>query len=216
MDFKRQREHMVATQIATRGIKSGQLMDAMRKVERHRFVAEDDHLQAYGDHPIFISQGQTISQPFVVASMSEALDLRGGEKVLEIGTGSGYQTAILAELATSVYTVERIAELSSTAEKLLQELGYKNIFFKQGDGSVGWMENAPFDCIIVTAASPAIPQSLLDQLRVRGKLVAPVGGRLSQTLQLVIKKNKAEMEYINLGGVMFVPLIGREGWQDEG
>ena len=207
---------MVAGQIEARGIDNPHLLNAMRKIERHLFVAEADWHQAYDDHPIFIGNGQTISQPYIVAMMSDALDLKGGEKVLEVGTGSGYQTAILAELASSVYTVERIAELSSSAERLLNSLCYTNIHFRNGDGSLGWLEHAPYDCIIVTAASPLIPQSLLDQLGVGGKLVIPVGGRFTQTLQLVTKSTKTKMRFSQMGGVMFVPLIGNEGWQDEG
>ncbi|HAA83842.1 MAG TPA: protein-L-isoaspartate O-methyltransferase, partial [Thermodesulfobacterium commune] len=158
------REKMVKSQIVARGIKDEKVIQAMLKVPRHLFVEEALRDQAYGDFPLPIGKGQTISQPYIVALMTEALELKGKERVLEVGTGSGYQTAILAEIALWVYTIERDPDLSEKAKKVLLSLGYKNISFKIGDGSLGWPEAAPFDAIIVTAASPQIPQPLVDQL----------------------------------------------------
>ncbi len=208
-----EREKMVENQLISRGIKDQRVLAAMRKIPRHLFVEEALHCQAYGDHPLPIGEKQTISQPYIVALMTEALELRGNEKVLEIGTGSGYQTAILAELADMVYSIERIPSLVYKARKMLDELGYFNINIRIGDGTKGWEEESPFDGIIVTAASPELPPPLLEQLRKGGLLVVPVGGRYSQDLISVERTDKGIRQQ-NLGGCRFVSLIGQYGWQE--
>jgi len=168
---------------------------------------------AYDDHPLDIGCGQTISQPYMVALMTDALRLGGTERVLEIGTGSGYQTAILARLCATVYTIERLAALSSRAQDVLAKLGFTNIRFRAGDGTLGWPDEAPFDRIIVTAAAPAVPQALRDQLAEGGRLAMPVGDRLGQDLH-VLERQGTELRRTNLGGCIFVPLIGRQGWPE--
>ncbi len=212
-EYREKREWMVKTQIISRGIKDKRVIEAMKKVPRHLFVPKDSENEAYNDYPLPIGYGQTISQPYMVALMTEALELKGDEKVLEIGTGSGYQTAILAELAKEVYTIERIIELLKRAEDLLKKLGYKNIKFKAGDGTLGWQEYKPFSAIIVTAGAPKIPRPLIDQLEDGGRLVIPVGGRYSQELIKVTKKGD-ELIKENLGGCRFVDLIGIHGWKE--
>jgi len=207
------REKMVETQIKARGIKDSRVLQAMLKVPRHLFVDEALKDQAYGDFPLPIGEGQTISQPYIVAVMTEALELKGGERVLEIGTGSGYQTAILAELALWVYTIEKYSSLLEKAKKVLAELGYKNISFKLGDGSLGWKEVAPFDAIIVTAAAPQIPPPLVDQLLEGGRIVIPVGDAFSQILIKGIKKEQV-LHTKNLEPVRFVKLIGAYGFKE--
>src|SRR5512139_2525652 len=174
-DFKVMREKMVETQIKARGVKDPRVLSAMLKVERHRFVPRDLQTSAYSDQPLPIGEGQTISQPYIVALMTELLELKGEEKVLEVGTGSGYQAAILAELAEEVYTIEIVESLATSARKTLLELGFKNIKVKAGDGYLGWPEVSPFDVIIVTAAPDHVPQPLIDQLKDGGRLVIPVG-----------------------------------------
>ena len=208
------RERMVEKQIKARGIKDERVIKAMLKIPRHLFVDESLVEQAYGDYPLPIGEGQTISQPYIVALMTEALELKGNERVLEIGTGSGYQTAILAELALWVYTIEKIPTLLQKAKKVLIEiLGYKNISFKLGDGTLGWKEASPFDRIIVTAASPSIPDPLIEQLKEGGKIVIPIGDEYSQTLVKATKiKNKLQIE--SLGEVRFVKLIGQYGFKN--
>ncbi|MFH0765415.1 MAG: protein-L-isoaspartate(D-aspartate) O-methyltransferase, partial [Calditrichota bacterium] len=181
----------------------------------HLFVNAQDREEAYQDRPLFIAAGQTISQPYIVALMTQTLGLTGEEKVLEIGTGSGYQTAILAELALEVYTIERIPELSERARQLFKSLKHQNVHFKIGDGSQGWAEESPFDRIIITAAAPKAPPTLLAQLRIGGRWGAPIGGRLAQELTLIIKKASGETQVINRGGCVFVPLIGQEGWSGD-
>ena len=178
----------------------------MRKVPRHEFVRERDRKYAYEDHPLEIGEGQTISQPYIVALMTELLGLKGGEKVLEIGTGSGYQAAILAEIAKEVYTIEIIKPLADNARKTLERLGYRNIAVKWGDGYQGWKEHAPFEGIIVTAAPDHIPQPLVDQLKVGGKLVIPVGS-MFQELKLITKTDKGIVER-SVIPVRFVPMTG--------
>lgn len=201
---------MVEKQLIARGIKNKRVLDAFRKVERHRFLNEEHLASAYEDFPLPIGEGQTISQPYIVAIMTQYLDLSGGEKVLEIGTGSGYQTAILAELAKEVLSIERLEKLSLHAADTLTAMGYKNIRFSIGDGTLGWKEEAPFDRIIITAASPCIPLPLTEQLKESGKLILPIGQQMSQMLTLVEKKaNKLESTYIC--GCVFVPLIGKFG-----
>ncbi len=208
------REKMVRKQIVARGIKNQQVIDAFRKVPRHKFLDGKLLNEAYNDHPLPLTRGQTISQPYIVALMTELLEVYDNGKVLEIGTGSGYQTAILAELADRVHSVERLPELSQAAGQILQELGYKNIQLHVGDGSKGWQEQAPYDRIIVTASAPNIPQPLLDQLKENGKIVIPLGSNFGQDL-VVGEKHKGELKIFNYGKVVFVPLIGAFGWNDE-
>jgi protein-L-isoaspartate(D-aspartate) O-methyltransferase len=211
-DFALARKKMVQEQLATRGIKDKRILDAMMKVPRHLFVEEGLWHQAYGDFPLPIGDGQTISQPYIVALMTEALQLAGDDKVLEIGTGSGYQAAILAELTTHLFSIERISSMASKARKTLDELGYANVLIRVSDGTLGWQEEAPFAGIIVTAGAPAIPPTLVDQLEVGGRLVIPVGNEYSQTLLKVVKQEKGYREK-DLGGVRFVKLIGDHGWK---
>jgi len=213
-DYEEFRKSMVEKQLKTRGIHDEGVLSAFLKVERHRFVPKDLALQAYDDHPIPIGRGQTISQPYIVALMTQLLQLQGTEKILEVGTGSGYQTAILAELAGEIYSLEKIQALAEHAKSTLDELGYNNITILTGDGSLGLAQEAPFDGIIVTAAAPHIPETLLSQLGPSGRMVIPVGDAASQILTL-IKKNKDELSYENICGCVFVPLIGKEGWADK-
>ncbi|MGC8871657.1 MAG: protein-L-isoaspartate(D-aspartate) O-methyltransferase [Caldimicrobium sp.] len=207
------RERMVETQIKARGIKDERVLKAMLKVPRHLFVPSSLRDQAYGDFPLPIGEGQTISQPYIVALMTEALELKGKERVLEIGTGSGYQTAILAELATWVYTIEKYSTLQEKAKAILFELGYKNISFKIGDGTLGWQEAAPFDAIIVTAAAPEIPLPLIEQLAEGGRIVIPVGDEFSQVLVKGIKKG-GTLHTKSLEPVRFVKLVGEYGFKE--
>lgn len=213
-DFEKERLTMVEDQLKRRGIRDERVLEAMRKVPRHAFVPEAHQDAAYEDRPLPIGEGQTISQPYMVAIMTQSLELEGEEKVLEIGTGSGYQTAILAELAKEVYTIERIPALLERAQNTLQYLGYKNIFFMIGDGTKGWPGKAPFDGIIVTAGAPEIPQTLLSQLADGGRLVIPVGPRYTQTLYKVTKQGKNYKEE-DITGCVFVPLLGEYGWKEE-
>lgn len=207
------RERMVETQIKARGIKDERVLKAMLKVPRHLFVPPSLRDQAYGDFPLPIGEGQTISQPYIVALMTEALELKGKERVLEIGTGSGYQTAILAELATWVYTIERYSSLQEKAKAILFELGYKNISFRVGDGTLGWPEASPFDAIIVTAAAPQIPSPLIEQLADGGRIVIPVGDEFSQMLIKGIKKG-GTLHTKSLEPVRFVKLVGEYGFKE--
>jgi protein-L-isoaspartate(D-aspartate) O-methyltransferase len=211
-DFALARRKMVQEQLVSRGIKDKRVLDAMMKVPRHLFVEEGLWHQAYGDFPLPIGEGQTISQPYIVALMTEALQLAGDDKVLEIGTGSGYQAAILAELTQHVFSIERISSMASKARKILDQLGYANVLIRVSDGTLGWQDEAPFAGIIVTAGSPAIPPTLLEQLEVGGILVIPVGSEYSQTLLKVIKQDEGYKEK-DLGGVRFVKLIGDHGWK---
>ncbi len=214
MDFSKARLKMVEEQIVSRGIKDEKLIAAMKKVPRHLFVEEALQSQAYTDHPLPIGEKQTISQPYMVALMTEALLLTGKEKVLEIGTGSGYQTAILAELSEKVFSIERIRSLAIRARRLLYELGYFNFEIKIFDGTFGWTDESPFDAIMVTAGSPDIPQPLIDQLAIGGRLVIPVGDALVQDLYRVTKTEEG-VKKDDLGGCRFVKLIGRYGWEAE-
>ncbi len=211
MDFEEARRRMVADQICARGIKDRKVIRAMLNVPRHMFVGKENLDEAYADHPLPIGEGQTISQPYIVALMTEALNLKGGEKVLEIGTGSGYQTAILAEIAGEVYTIERIPSLLLKAKKTLENLGYKNIHYLIGDGTKGWPEHSPYDAIIVTAASPVVPETLKNQLKDGGRLVIPVGSELSQDL-IVVERRGEKFKERSLGGCRFVKLVGEYGW----
>lgn len=203
--YEKQREAMVQHQIEARGIKDKRVIEVIRRVPRHLFVAEESRDIIYGDYPVPIGFDQTISQPYIVSYMTEALKLSPTDKVLEIGTGCGYQSAILAELAKEVYTIEIVEPLSKRAQKTLNELNYKNIYFKVGDGYQGWPEAAPFEAIIVTAAPPEVPQALIDQLKVGGRMVIPIG-TLHQDLYL-ITKTKNGIETKNLGSVRFVPMV---------
>ena len=205
-DFKAMREKMVENQIRARGVKDPRVLAALLKVERHRFVPEKYLDSAYSDQPLPIGEGQTISQPYIVGLMTELLALNGNEKVLEIGTGSGYQAAILAELAKEVYTIEIIESLASTAKKRLSELGYQNITVKAGDGYLGWPEAAPFDAIIVTAAPDHLPKPLIEQLKEGGRMVVPVG-TYTQELKKIVKRS-GKMETIDVIPVLFVPMTG--------
>jgi len=214
MDFPKARLKMVEEQIISRGIKDPRLIAAMKKIPRHLFVEEALQSQAYSDHPLPIGEKQTISQPYMVALMTEVLRLTAKEKVLEIGAGSGYQTAILAELAESVYSIERIRSLAIRARELLYELGCFNVEIKIFDGTLGWAEKGPFDAIIVTAGAPDIPQPLIDQLGMGGRLVIPVGDAFSQDLIRMTKTGDG-IRREDLGGCRFVKLIGRHGWEDE-
>jgi protein-L-isoaspartate(D-aspartate) O-methyltransferase len=184
-----ERENMVKTQLLPRGICEPRLLCAMRKVPRERFVPGPMKPHAYDDRALAIGNSQTISQPYIVALMSQALELTGNKRVLEIGTGSGYQAAILAEMSKSVYSVERIASLQNEAKRILDELGYTNIFLKVFNGTLGWPEHSPYNAIIVTAGTPVVPQPLLDQLDEKGRLVVPVGNRVSQELMKISKKD---------------------------
>jgi protein-L-isoaspartate(D-aspartate) O-methyltransferase len=212
-DFSLARERMVKNQLIPRGIKDERVLRVMGKIPRHLFIEEALAGEAYNDHPVPIGEKQTISQPYIVALMTEALELKAEERTLEIGTGSGYQTAILAELSNRVYTIERIKSLLVNARKVLAQLGYDNILFKAFDGTLGWKEYAPFDAIMVTAGAPRFPSPLMDQLADNGRMVIPVGDRYSQELIKVIRKGKS-FEQKNLGGCRFVNLIGVEGWPD--
>jgi protein-L-isoaspartate(D-aspartate) O-methyltransferase len=212
-DYRHARERMVKNQLISRGISDKRVLGAMEKIPRHFFVEEALRGEAYNDHPLPIGHKQTISQPYIVALMTEALELTGDEKTLEIGTGSGYQAAILAELSKRVYTIERIRALMVRARKILDELGYNNILFKAFDGTIGWKEHEPYDAIIVTAGAPKIPQPLLDQLADGGRLIIPVGNRFSQELIKVVKRTGTLMEK-SLGGCRFVDLVGEYGWRE--
>lgn len=204
---------MVQEQLIPRGIKDPRALHAFSKIERHKFIPENLRNAAYADFPLPIGEGQTISQPYIVALMTESLNLTGNDKVLEIGTGSGYQTAILAELAGEVYSIERFELLAERAQTILRELGYKNIKIKVGDGTLGWQEASPFDRIIITASSPKIPLPLIDQLADNGKLILPLGESFSQVLTLVEKK-EGKLKSIDVCGCVFVPLIGKYGWSN--
>ncbi|HQJ16024.1 MAG TPA: protein-L-isoaspartate(D-aspartate) O-methyltransferase [Candidatus Omnitrophota bacterium] len=210
MNYQAFRLKMVEDQIVRRGIKDKRVLEAMRHVERDRFVPENEKSRAYNDYPLPIGSNQTISQPYIVALMTELLELTGNEKVLEIGTGSGYQTAILSELAGSVFTIERIPELANRAKSLLQEIGYGNIHIRNADGSLGWEEEAPFDRIIITAAAPDIPAPLAAQLAEGGILVYPRGQSFQQEMT-VAKRIKGKIESGRICSCVFVPLIGKYG-----
>lgn len=212
MDFKAACEKMINTQIINRGIKDPLVIEAMRKVPRHLFVEEALRHRAYDDYPLPIKDGQTISQPYIVALMTELLKLKGVEKVLEIGTGSGYQSAVLAEIVPYVYSVERLPILAKNARELLDRLGYHNVMIKVGDGTYGWKDFEPFDGIIVTAAAPDIPKPLIDQLKDGGRMVIPVGDLFSQEL-VVIEKKGNKVTKTSQTGVRFVKLIGAYGWK---
>jgi protein-L-isoaspartate(D-aspartate) O-methyltransferase len=206
------RRRMVAEQLWHRGIRDQRVLEAMRVVPRHLFVPGAWRAQAYEDMPLPIGHQQTISQPYIVALMLEALQLTGRERVLEVGAGSGYQAALLGWLARHVYTVEIVPELVQSACQLLSQLGYENVEVVAANGSLGWKAGAPYDAIIVAAASPVVPHSLVEQLQEGGRLVLPVGEFFSQVL-LRVRKRRGEMVTENLGDCAFVPLVGEEGWK---
>ena len=214
MGFEELRDFMVRTQLIPRGIQDERVLAAMRKVPRHFFVDESIRPRAYEDIALPIGEGQTISQPYMVAVMTELLELKGKERVLEVGTGSGYQAVILAELSKDVYTIERFEKLAKEAEEKFQVLGYNKIHTKAGDGTLGWPENAPFDRIIITAGTPKVPEPLIAQLAEDGIVVAPVGERFSQQLVKVRKSAKGLSEEYHTMCV-FVPLVGKYGWDRE-
>jgi protein-L-isoaspartate(D-aspartate) O-methyltransferase len=211
MGFERARKRMVDEQLVARGICDRRVLAALGRVPRHEFVDEALRDRAYGDYPLPIGHGQTISHPYTVALMTEALELHGTERVLEIGTGSGYQTAVLAQLCGNVYTVERIAALGTRARRLLDELGLFNVALQIGDGTIGWNSEAPFDAIIVTAGTPQLPRPLLHQLRAGGRLVVPLGDEENQTLMRVRLTEDGVYEE-EIGDCRFVKLLGRYGF----
>ena len=204
---------MVEHQIRRRGVRNGRVLAAMERIARHRFVPEKLCDYAYDDSPLSIGDGQTISQPYMVALMTETMAPKPDDRVLEVGTGSGYQTAILAELANQVYTIERLAKLAEKAKTLFERLHYPNIHLRVGDGTLGWIEYAPYDRIIVTAGAPSVPEQLFGQLAENGKLVIPVGNRFSQVLQVVTKRNNQITTKTSCHCV-FVKLIGKQGWEN--
>ncbi len=213
IDHQAARMKMVKNQLASRNIRDPNVLKAMGEIPRHAFVPPGLQQEAYDDNPLPIGEGQTISQPYIVALMTEMLELGGSEKVLEIGTGSGYQTAILCSLAKEVFSIERTPSLSKMAERILSDLGFENVKIVEGDGTEGWQENAPYDAIIVTAGAPKIPVALVDQLADRGRLVIPVGNRYAQVLNKVTKIG-GETRIEEGAGCRFVDLIGRHGWTD--
>jgi protein-L-isoaspartate(D-aspartate) O-methyltransferase len=212
--YANQRQLMVDSQIIARGIKDERVIDAFLKAPRHFFLDDAFHGQAYDDNPLPIGEKQTISQPYIVALMTEALELKGGERVLEIGTGSGYQTAILAQLAEQVYSIERIPGLAKRARKAFDMLKYTNIVVTIADGTLGWREHAPYDGIIVTAAAPRPPKALLDQLGKGGRMIIPVGDEASQNMMLYIREDDGRFTSENKSGCRFVKLIGEQGWKE--
>ncbi len=213
-EFEQEREAMVIHQIERRGITSPRVLAAMLSVPRHRFVPPEMIRYAYDDNPLPIGSGQTISQPYIVALMTQVLALDGDETVLEIGTGSGYQAAVLGSLAREVHTMERHADLAEHAQDVLVELGFRNVFVHVGDGTLGWFDASPYQGIIITAAAPKPPPPLLDQLAEGGRMVIPVGAWGSQMLQL-LQKEKSELTTIDVLPVAFVPLRGEHGWKED-
>jgi protein-L-isoaspartate(D-aspartate) O-methyltransferase len=214
MNFEAARKKMVDEQLIPRGISDRRVLDAFLKVARHKFIPEDLRVSAYADHPLPIGEGQTISQPYIVALMAQCLELTGKEKALEIGTGSGYQAAILAELAAEVYTIERFESLAKTAHGALTQAMLNNVHVKIGDGTLGLKEEAPFDAIIISAASPRIPFPLTEQLKEGGRIVLPLGDGFSQILTVAQKKSGA-LESRDICGCVFVPLVGKYGYNKE-
>ena len=211
--YERKREEMVRSQIEARGIRDPLVLSAFRKVPRHLFVSEALREQAYGDYPLPIGEQQTISQPYIVAEMTQALELGQDDRVLEIGTGSGYQAAILAQIVYRVYTVERKRALYMQTRNLFDKLNYHNIVTKYADGTKGWQEESPFDAIVVTAGAPELPEVLITQLAEGGRLVVPVGNQHTQEL-IKICRQKGDIQQTNLGGCRFVKLVGEHGWKE--
>ncbi len=212
--YQKLRNLMVDTQLIPRGITDPRVLEAMRKVPRHLFMDESMWYKAYDDMALAVGEGQTISQPYMVAVMTELLTLKGDEKVLEIGTGSGYQAAVLAELSGDVYSIERIQSLSDRAGERLRSLGYTDIHLAVGDGTMGWPEAAPFDRIVITAGAPEIPDPLIKQLAEEGMILAPVGDRYSQQL-IRVKKEKGKLSREFHTPCVFVPLVGKHGWKGD-
>jgi protein-L-isoaspartate(D-aspartate) O-methyltransferase len=210
--FSAERSAMIEDQLRRRGIHDERLLAAMRRVPRHEFISQEKWEQAYADHPVTIPEQQTTSQPYIIAAMIEAAEIKSGEKVLEVGAGSGYQTALLAELAKQVIAVERYGTLAASAQEALRRLGYRNVVVVEGDGTLGWEPAAPYDAIIVSAAAPRIPPALLEQLASGGRLVIPIGDAHQQTLQLFHKQPDGAISRTMLEGCRFVPLIGRHGF----
>ena len=206
---------MVKEQLSGRDIMSKDVLDAFSRVPRHKFVDPSMQKDAYGDFPLSIGRGQTISQPYMVSLMAQVLELKKNDKILEIGTGSGYETAILAELAGRIFSIERIREIGLKAQEALKELGYNNIEIKIDDGTLGWEAHAPFDKIIVTASWRCMPAPLLEQLSKPGKMVMPVGLRAAQRLMLIEKDSQGRVSEKDVCGCVFVPLIGKHGWSNE-
>jgi protein-L-isoaspartate(D-aspartate) O-methyltransferase len=216
-DFAELRERMVERQIAARGIRDPTLLDAFRQVPREEFVSPDYGVQAYGDHPLPIEAGQTISQPYIVALMIEAARIGPDDRVLEVGAGSGYAAAVMSRIAGTVIAIERQPELVAIARQRMRRLGYGNVAIVEGDGTRGWPEGAPYDAILAAASGSHVPQPLIDQLAPGGRLVMPLGGALwVQKLIKVTKQADGSLETEDLGGVRFVPLIGEEGWAESG
>lgn len=208
-----QRDTMIRSHLIDRGIRDQAVLNAMREVPREEFVSDRFFDKSYGDHPLPIAEGQTISQPYIVAYMTEALELDSTDRVLEIGTGTGYSAAVLSRIVTIVYTVERLGELAKDARQRLERLGYSNIVIHEGDGTLGWQEHAPYDAIVVTAGAPNVPKPLLEQLSIGGRLVIPVGMSYdSQELIRVRRTSELDYRTEQLCGVRFVPLIGAAGW----
>jgi protein-L-isoaspartate(D-aspartate) O-methyltransferase len=215
VSFADARRRMIETRIAPGGVRDPAVLAAMGRVPRERFVPDRLAPYAYEDEPLPIGEGQTISQPYIVALMTEALRLAPGDRVLEIGTGSGYAAAVLAEIAAEVYTIERLPSLAEAARRRLAALGYANVHVRCGDGTLGWPEHAPYDAIVATAGGPEVPPALLDQVAIGGRLVIPVGASpWAQRLVRVVRAAAADYGYEDLGGVAFVPLIGAQGWAD--
>ena len=212
--YDRKREEMVRSQIEARGIKDPRVLSAFRKVPRHLFVSEALREQAYGDYPLPIGEQQTISQPYIVAEMTQALELSQDDRVLEVGTGSGYQAAILAQIVYRVYTVERRRTLYMQTRNLFDKLNYHNIVTRYADGTKGWQEESPFDAIVVTAGAPEMPEVLINQLAEGGRLVIPVGNQHTQEL-IKIYRDKGSIQQTNLGGCRFVKLVGEHGWKEQ-
>lgn len=212
--YERARQHMLDTQLIPRGIKQNEVLHAMLSVPRHLFVDEALYSQSYTDYPLPIGEKQTISQPYMVALMTEALSLTGTERVLEIGTGSGYQCAVLSMLSEKVYSIERISKLAAKARKVLDGLHCSNVIIRVGDGTLGWPEEAPFDAIIAAAGGPQVPSAYIPQLKEGGRLIMPVGGEEAQKLIKVTRRGDEAVTEV-LGGCKFVKLIGKHGWQKD-
>ena len=210
--YETSRARMVEEQLAHRGITDERVLAAMRRIPRHLFVEEPLRDRAHGDHPLPIGEEQTISQPYIVGFMTQLLELRGQEKILEVGTGSGYQTAVLAELARRVCTIERLPRLAERARGLLEQLGYDNVWVRVGSGTLGWPDEAPFDRILVTAGGPSVPPPLFQQLAEGGRMVVPVGDVTNQTLT-VVEKIRGEMKTRSCGECKFVKLVGKYAWE---
>lgn len=212
--YEQARLRMVSDQLIARGVSDVRVLQAMRWIPRHLFVAQKLWGKAYDDCALSIGEGQTISQPYMVGIMTEHLQLDGHERVLEIGTGSGYQTAVLASIVRHVWTIERIQILASTAQRILSGLGSSNVTVRVGDGTLGWPEQAPFDAIIVAAGAPLVPQSLIHQLKESGRMLIPVGDRKRQVLHKIVKDPDG-VRVVALTGCVFVPLVGNDAWRDE-